>query len=141
MMLEAGAALLKELFGKVASGELTADQATAEYEAQALAADVEIAKNQSAINLSESKSEHMIQWAWRPGACIALTVAVLVWPFASLLDALLPFVALTEAQMDNLRSVSMMMSPYWAGAMGLREYSKHRRQQGWISKIGELIKK
>ena len=141
MIMDAGIALAKSLFDRVASGELTADQASAEYESQALAADVEIARQQSAINLNESKSEHVLQWAWRPCACIALTIAVLVWPFASLLDALFPFVALTEAQMDNLRNVSLMMSPYWAGAMGLREYGKHRRQQGFISKIAALVKK
>lgn len=140
MLMEAGISLVKELFGKVASGEITADEASAEYEAKTLEADMRISDNQSKINLAESQSEHWLQWGWRPAACAALTCAVLVWPFASMLDAL-TVIELAQAQMDNLRNVSMMMSPYWAGAMGLREYGKFRRSQGIIGKIAELVKK
>lgn len=140
MIAEAAGALFKGLMEKVASGELTPDQASEEFESKVLEADMRISDNQSKINLAESQSEHWLQWGWRPAACAGLTVAVLVWPFCSMFDAF-GWIALTQEQMDNLRNVSVMMSPYWAGAMGLREYGKYRRQEGLISKIAGLVKK
>ena len=140
MLVDAGIALAKELFGKVASGEITADQASSEYEMEALKGDTKIALGQQEIVKIDAQSDRMIQWAWRPLMCIAVCLVTMIWPFASITDTF-GWVELTEAQMENLKASSTLFLPRAVAAMGLREVGKFRRQQGWISKIGNLIGK
>ena len=140
MIAEAGMALVKNLFQKVASGEMSADTAASEYEMEMLKVDGKIALGQQEIVKIDAQSDRMIQWAWRPLMCIAVCLVTMIWPFASVADTF-NWVDLTEAQMENLKAISSLFLPWAVAAMGLREVGKFRRQQGFISKIADLVKR
>lgn len=115
-----------ELFRGVHEGKVRVEDAIASQEAALLAADVEIAKQQAEIAKIDAKSDKVLQWAWRPMACIGLTLASLTWPMATILDTT-NAVDLTDGQLENLRLISNSFLPYLAGAMGLRELGKYHR--------------
>ena len=140
MLMDAGIALAKELFGKVARGEITADEASSEYEMAALKEDTKIALGQQEIIKIDAQSDRLIQWIWRPAMCIAVCLATMIWPFATILDTF-GAIELAEAQLENLKAISSLFLPWAVAAMGLREVGKARRQGGWLSKIGKMIGK
>lgn len=140
MIAEAGIALVKELFGKVASGEITADQASSQYEMEALKEDTKIALGQQELLKIDAQSDRPIQYMWRPAMNICLCSVTMIWPFASILQTL-GLTDLSADQLENLKSISQIFLPYAAVAMGIREAGKLRRQTGLLNKLATLIKK